>query len=122
MAQAAIRIAARDAGLAGLVSVSAASLTEGVLNTMYFVKLKTAAAVVLAAGTLAFGAAVWGYQEAAPRAEVRHQSSAAGENSPSTGAASQATADADYQDVSEFYIAKLEQALRALGAANRIRS
>ncbi len=36
---------------------------------MYFVKLKVAAAAVLAAGVLATGAAVWGYQDAAPRAE-----------------------------------------------------
>jgi RNA polymerase sigma factor (sigma-70 family) len=99
LARAAIGVAPRDAAAAGLVSTSAIALTQGVLHTMYFVKLKTAAAVVLAAGALATGAAVWGYQDTAPRAEARPEAAATG--------------DADYTDVSEFYIAKLEQALKS---------
>ena len=98
LARAAIGLAPRDAAEAGLVSTSAISLTQGVLHTMYFVKLKTAAAFVLAAGALATGAAVWGYQDTA-RAAARPEAAATG--------------DADYIDASEFYIAKLEQALRS---------
>jgi RNA polymerase sigma factor (sigma-70 family) len=64
--KAAMLIAARDAAEAGLVSTSAAALTEGVLRTMFFAKLKSAALALLTAGTIAAGAGVYGYQAPAP--------------------------------------------------------
>lgn len=47
---------------AGLISPSAAALTEEVLRTMFIAKLKTVAAGVVAAGALITGAVVYGYQ------------------------------------------------------------
>src|SRR4051794_19657421 len=61
--KAAMLHAACDAAEAGLVSGSAAALTEGVLRTMLIVKLKSAAAVLFAAGSLAAGAAAYAYQD-----------------------------------------------------------
>jgi RNA polymerase sigma factor (sigma-70 family) len=67
--KAAMLVAAHDAAEAGLVSASAAALTEGVLRTMLFAKLKSAALALLVAGTVAAGAGVYGYQTPAPRPE-----------------------------------------------------
>src|SRR5262249_3632053 len=60
--KAAMLIAARDAAEAGLVSTSAAALTEGVLRTMLVTKLKSAAATLLAAGAIASGVGLYAYQ------------------------------------------------------------
>ena len=70
LARAAIGVLApRDAAAAGLVSTSAIALTQGVLHTMYFVKLKTAATQLCSPrGALACGAAVWGCQDTCARA------------------------------------------------------
>ncbi|HEV3165054.1 MAG TPA: RNA polymerase sigma factor [Isosphaeraceae bacterium] len=54
--RAAMRYAAGKAATAGTVSASVASLTEGVLKTMFLTKLKTA---VLVVGVVATGAGVW---------------------------------------------------------------
>jgi RNA polymerase sigma factor (sigma-70 family) len=79
--KAAMLIAARDAAEAGLVSASAAALTEGVLRTMFITKLKTAAAALLAAGAIASGIGLCAYQgptrspgkvEQAPSLPARH--------------------------------------------------
>jgi len=64
--QAAMLIAARDAAKSGLVSASAAALTEGVLRTMLITKLKTAAATLLAAGAIASGVGLYAYQGPTP--------------------------------------------------------
>ena len=60
--KAAMLVAARDAAEAGLVSASAAALTEGVLRTMLVTKLKSAAATLLAAGAIASGVGLYAYQ------------------------------------------------------------
>jgi len=64
-------IAAHDAAEAGLVSAAAAALTEGVLRTMLFAKLKLAS-LVLTCALLTAGAAVgvgaYGYQRPRPAA------------------------------------------------------
>ncbi len=60
--RAALTLAARDAIEVGSVSSSAAALTEGVLQTMLIAKLKSTAAVLVAASALILGAAVYGYQ------------------------------------------------------------
>jgi RNA polymerase sigma factor (sigma-70 family) len=60
--KAAMLIAARDAAEAGLVSASAAALTEGVLRTMLITKLKTAAATLLAALAIGSGVGLYAYQ------------------------------------------------------------
>jgi RNA polymerase sigma factor (sigma-70 family) len=75
--KAAMLIAARDAAEAGLVSTSAAALTEGVLRTMLITKLKTAAATLLAAGAIASGVGLYAYQGPAP-------SPGTGEQAPSS--------------------------------------
>jgi hypothetical protein len=49
---------------AGVISASAALLTEGVLNTMFLTKLKTIGAGVMLLGLAATGAGVLGYQNA----------------------------------------------------------
>jgi RNA polymerase sigma factor (sigma-70 family) len=67
--KAAMSIAAHDAAEAGLVSASAAALTEGVLRTMLFANLKSAALALLVAGAVAAGAGVYGYQAPEPRPE-----------------------------------------------------
>jgi RNA polymerase sigma factor (sigma-70 family) len=64
--KAAMLVAARDAAEAGLVSASAAALTEGVLRTMLFANLKSAALALLVTGAVAAGAVVYGYQAPAP--------------------------------------------------------
>jgi RNA polymerase sigma factor (sigma-70 family) len=64
--QAAMLIAARDAAEAGLVSASAAALTEGVLRTMLITKLKTAAVILMAAGAIASGVGLYAYQGPTP--------------------------------------------------------
>ncbi|MGE3819102.1 MAG: sigma-70 family RNA polymerase sigma factor [Isosphaeraceae bacterium] len=69
-ARAALTLAARDAASAGLVSTAAASLTEGVLQTMFMGTLKNAAvAAVVLTGTLLTGAGVYAFQDEAPRRE-----------------------------------------------------
>ena len=67
--KAAMLVAARDAAEAGLVSTSAAALTEGVLRTMLFTKLKSAAATLLAAGAIASGVGLYAYQDPVPGAK-----------------------------------------------------
>jgi hypothetical protein len=64
--KAAMLIAAHDAAEAGLVSASAAALTEGVLKSMLFAKLKTTVIALVTAGTIAAGAGVYGYQTSQP--------------------------------------------------------
>ena len=64
--KAAMLVAARDAAEAGLVSISAAALTEGVLRTMLVSKLKSIVILSLTAGAVAAGTGVFAYQEAAP--------------------------------------------------------
>jgi len=59
--QAAIPFAAGQA-VAGLVSASVASLTEGVLHTMFLTKLKFATAALLALATLGTGVGLFSYQ------------------------------------------------------------
>ncbi|MFO0951835.1 MAG: RNA polymerase sigma factor [Isosphaeraceae bacterium] len=67
-ARAALTLTARDAVASGLVSESASALTQGVLRTMLFLKIKTVALATLACGTLAMGAAAYSFpQEDAPR-------------------------------------------------------
>jgi RNA polymerase sigma-70 factor (ECF subfamily) len=67
--KAAMLVAAYDAAEAGLVSLSAAALAEGVLHTMFVAKLKSVALaltlVLLAAGGVA-GLGAYGYQPPAP--------------------------------------------------------
>ena len=53
-------VAAHDAAEAGLVSASAAALTQGVLRTMLFTKLKWTALALMTAGTIAAGTGVYG--------------------------------------------------------------
>jgi RNA polymerase sigma factor (sigma-70 family) len=60
--KAAILLAARDAGEAGLVSASAVALTEGVLRTMLISKLKIIGSLVLAAGAISSGVGLYAYQ------------------------------------------------------------
>jgi RNA polymerase sigma factor (sigma-70 family) len=67
--KAAMLVAAHDAASAGLVSASAAALTAGVLRTMLFAKLKSAALALLVAGVVAAGAGVYGYQAPEPKPE-----------------------------------------------------
>ena len=64
--KAAILLAARDAGEAGLVSASAVALTEGVLRTMLVSKLKMTAAILLAVGALTSGVGLYAYQDSRP--------------------------------------------------------
>jgi RNA polymerase sigma factor (sigma-70 family) len=56
--QAAIRVAAGKTAVAGLVSASVASLTEGVIQTMFLTKLKVTVACLLSIGVVATGAGV----------------------------------------------------------------
>jgi RNA polymerase sigma factor (sigma-70 family) len=60
--KAAILLAARDAGEAGLVSASAVALTEGVLRTMLISKLKIIGSIVLAAGAITSSVGLYAYQ------------------------------------------------------------
>jgi RNA polymerase sigma factor (sigma-70 family) len=66
--KAAILIAARDAGEAGLVSAFAVALTEGVLRTMLVSKLKITAAIVLVVGAITSGVGLYAYQDHEPAA------------------------------------------------------
>jgi RNA polymerase sigma factor (sigma-70 family) len=67
--KAAMLIAAHDAAEAGLVSASAAALTQGVLRKMFCAKLKWVALALMTAGTVAAGTGVYAYQ--APRPTPR---------------------------------------------------
>ncbi|MFO0907982.1 MAG: sigma-70 family RNA polymerase sigma factor [Isosphaeraceae bacterium] len=58
-ARAALLLAANDAAESGLVSATAAALSEGVIHTMYLAKLKTASLTLLATGAILAGAAVY---------------------------------------------------------------
>jgi RNA polymerase sigma factor (sigma-70 family) len=60
--KAAILLAARDAGEAGLVSASAVALTEGVLRAMLVSKLKATAAILLAVGAITSSVGLYAYQ------------------------------------------------------------
>jgi RNA polymerase sigma-70 factor (ECF subfamily) len=64
--KAAMLVAAHDAAEAGLVSASAAALTQGVLRTMLFAKLKSAVLAFVTVGAVAAGAGVYGYQDRVP--------------------------------------------------------
>ena len=64
--KAAMLVAASDAVEAGLVSVSAASLTQGVLRAMLVTKLKASALAALAAGAVATGTWAVAFQDARP--------------------------------------------------------
>jgi RNA polymerase sigma-70 factor (ECF subfamily) len=114
--RAALKLAARDAAEAGLVSTSAAALTEGVLNAMLFVKIGTAAAVVLAASALVGGAAVWGYQDAAGSAGGAGRPAPSANPSASGPDEPVAANTADSGRLSEPYIAKLVQLLNSARA------
>ena len=63
--KAAMLLAARDAGEAGLVSAAAVALTEGVLRTMLVSKLKMTMAIALAVGAITSGAGLYAYQNGA---------------------------------------------------------
>ncbi len=65
--KAAMLLAARDAGDAGLVSAAAVALTEGVLRTMLVSKLKMTMAIVLAVGSVSSGVGLYAYQDVASR-------------------------------------------------------
>jgi outer membrane lipoprotein-sorting protein len=56
-------LAVRKAVGAGLVSASAAAMTEGVLRTMFVSKLKATAATLLAVGVITFGMGLYARQE-----------------------------------------------------------
>src|SRR5262249_42373513 len=64
--KAAMRLAARDAAEAGLVSATVVAMTEGVLNAMLISQLKSAAAVLLATGAVVCGVGVYAYQDTRP--------------------------------------------------------
>jgi RNA polymerase sigma-70 factor (ECF subfamily) len=78
--RAAMLAAARDAAEAGVVSLAAATLTEGVLRTMLVTKIKTTALALAAAGSLATGAVVLANHEEKPTAAA----AAPGPKSPDT--------------------------------------
>jgi len=61
--KAAARVAAGKVGTAG-VAGSVVTLMEGVLNAMYWTKIKTTAAAVLLVAALAFGLGLWSRQTA----------------------------------------------------------
>jgi RNA polymerase sigma-70 factor (ECF subfamily) len=67
--KAAMLFAARDAAEAGLVSASAAALTEGVIRTVFISKLKITAALVFCTGAIVSGAGLYAYQPPGPAAE-----------------------------------------------------
>jgi len=60
MVKAAMQLAVRKAVGAGLVSASAAALSEGVLRTMFVSELKATAATLLAVGVIASGVGLYG--------------------------------------------------------------
>ena len=60
--KAALLLAARDAGEAGLVSASTVALTEGVLRAMLISKLKIVGSIVLAAGAISSSVGLYAYQ------------------------------------------------------------
>ncbi len=60
--RAAMLLAARDAGEAGLVSAAAVALTEGVLRTMFVSKLTVTAVILLAVAAITSGAALYARQ------------------------------------------------------------
>ena len=98
--KAAMLLAARDAGDAGLVSAAAVALTEGVLHTMFVSKLKMTIAIVLAVGSISSGAGLYAYQPVASRkGSVELKPPAA---------------EADNQNVKELdaFAARLEQLVR----------
>jgi RNA polymerase sigma factor (sigma-70 family) len=66
--RAATPLAVRDAVAAGLVSASAAALTEGVLRTMLVTKWKMIAAALLAIGAITSGVGLYARQERVPTA------------------------------------------------------
>ena len=66
--RAAIRLSARDAGEAGLVSASAVALTEGVLSTMLVSKFKMIAVILIAVAALTSGVGLCAYQGGEPGA------------------------------------------------------
>ncbi|HEV3165826.1 MAG TPA: sigma-70 family RNA polymerase sigma factor [Isosphaeraceae bacterium] len=72
---AAMRFAASPAAPAGAVSVTVISLMEGVLKTMLLNKVKLAAAIALAVGSIITGAGVLGYQASAGSADPAQASS-----------------------------------------------
>jgi RNA polymerase sigma factor (sigma-70 family) len=89
--QAALQFAQGPAVAAGTVSATAFALAKGVLTSMFFTKLKTLAAVVLAAGTVVIGAGVIAGQEAnekkaAPPTEVKSAPDAVPEKAVSQAA------------------------------------
>jgi RNA polymerase sigma factor (sigma-70 family) len=61
--KAAMQLAVRKAVGAGLVSASAAAMTEGVLRAMFVSKLKATAATLLAVGVITFGMGLYARQE-----------------------------------------------------------
>jgi RNA polymerase sigma factor (sigma-70 family) len=69
MARAALLFVKRDQAMHGVVSVTAQSIANGVLSTMWFTPLKTVTAVVIAVGILTAGAGIL----MQPTAEARLQ-------------------------------------------------
>ncbi len=61
--KAAMQLAVRKAVRAGLVSASAAAMTEGALRTMFVTKSKATAATLLAVGVITFGMGLYARQE-----------------------------------------------------------
>ena len=70
--KAAMQLAVRKAVGAGLVSASAAAMTEGVLRAMFVSNLKVTAATLLAVGVITFGMGLYARQAPDPRHETGH--------------------------------------------------
>jgi RNA polymerase sigma-70 factor (ECF subfamily) len=69
--RAAVSFAAGNAAVVGLVSAQAATLTKGVLHTMFLTKMKTLAALVLVLAVVVGGAAGFGYHLLATEADAK---------------------------------------------------
>ena len=97
--RASARFAAGDA-VSGLVSARAVALTQGVLQTMLFTKMKIAAALVLAAAILGGGAGltyrVWAAEPGAAPKVVAAENPAPPADKPKDEAAGQGREKADY--------------------------
>jgi RNA polymerase sigma-70 factor (ECF subfamily) len=116
--KAAMRLAARDAAEAGLVSATVVAMTEGVLHTMFISQLKSAAAVLLATGAVVCGVGVYAYQDTRPdeKSSIPHFPAAKVAPAPNSSDPLDADADADIQrfnvELMDSYAAKIEQLVK----------
>ncbi len=78
--RAAMLLAARDAGEAGLVSAAAVALTEGVLRTMFVSRLTLTVVILLAVAAISSGAALYARQGIESGAGSRAPRNAAGKS------------------------------------------